>query len=130
MSTNAQSQAYPFSTREGDAIPLEIIRPRSLVQFTMPAGTPVSVTIPQAYGSCYVYSTKDCILQFATTALPAALVSGTEYFNAMIIPANTLLNMMATPGAAQLLCPSGGVLTVVSIDQWAVLKQQNQLSIG
>lgn len=127
----AANDLYPLSSQRGDAIPLEIIKPLSLVAYNFIAVTSGDITIPASYNCCWLYATKDCILAFTVANLPAALVSGTEYLNTIFIPANSPIAIQVTPGEASLLgLNEDGILYMNSIQQWAGLVQNRQAAFG
>lgn len=121
---------YPFSTQNGQAVPLEIVKPLSLIQWLLVNGTPQSITIP-AGKTAWVYSEVDAILSINAVALPAALVNGTVYSGGIFIPANTPVTIEITAGAAYLLAISAsGKFWMNVFTQWAALSQPVQTSIG
>lgn len=127
----AASDLYPLSSQKGDAIPLEIVKPLSLISFSFATNVAADVTIPAAYNCCWLYATEDCILRFSATNLPAGLVSGTEYDKALFIPKGTPLVVQVTPGECSLLGgAAAGKLYVNHVQQWAGLTQSNQSSFG
>jgi len=127
----APKELYPFSTQDGRAIPVDIAMPVSLVAFSFTANTPQGIIIPAGFTTCYVFASKDCILRLNNTALPAGLVSGTEYDNAIFIPGNLPMTLLLAPGNAQLLGgANAGTLYLNSIEQWAALHQPAQTSVA
>ena len=60
---------YPFSTADGQAIPLDIIRPNSFIQLdiddTVPTG---SQDCPETVEVMAVVATEDCYIQFVGTS--------------------------------------------------------------
>lgn len=126
----AAENLYPFSSPQG-AIPLEIAKPKSLASFSFAANAVSAITIPAGYSTCWLYATEDCIIRVDGTALPAALVSGTEYANSMFVPAKTPMSVMLAGGVASLLgLATAGILYINSIAQWAAIAQQYQADQG
>lgn len=127
----AATDLYPFSTAKGDAVPLEIVRPKSLTAFAFAVNTAADITIPAGYTTCWLYATEDCVLRLSATNLPNALVSGTEYADAIFIPANTPISVFLAAGEASLLgLATAGILYINSITQWAALQQSLQTQFG
>jgi hypothetical protein len=123
---------YPFSSEKGLPIPTDIVKPLSMVAFAFVANTEGAIVIPADFNTCWVYATKACILRHGSnTALPAALVSGTEYPNATYIPASIPTVLQLAEGNGRLLgLADAGTLYVMSIQQWAGLVTNNQASYG
>jgi hypothetical protein len=122
---------YPLSTQDGKAIPLDVVKPASMVSYNFAANTAGAIVIPASYGLCYVFATQNCILRLSATALPAGLVSGTEYQDTFFIPANTLMTIFLTGGAAQLLGGAyAGSLNICSVEQWGAFLQSRQVQYG
>lgn len=125
----AANDLYPFSTQDGKAVPLEIVKPLSLVTWTTVANTPKAIVIP-AGAAAWVYSTKDIVLSFEDTALPAALVQGIVYPNAIFIPALTPMVIELIAGPAYLLSVEVATFYLNVITQYAALAQVRQTTIG
>ena len=126
----AAENLYPFSTPQGSAVPLEVVKPKSLVAYAFPVGAS-SIVIPAGISTCWIYSTQDCILRLDGNVLPGALVDGVLYANSMFIPAVTPMSVIIAAGDAQILSlAEAGSLYINSIEQWAALAQPLQTSVG
>jgi hypothetical protein len=126
----AAENLYPFSTPQGSAVPLEVVKPKTLVSYAFPIGSS-SIVIPAGISACWIYSTQDCILRLDGVALPAALVDGVAYSNSMFIPAATPMSVIIAAGDAQILgLTEAGNLYINGIEQWAALAQPLQTSVG
>ncbi len=125
---------YPLSTQDGKAIPLDVVSPLSLIPFTLVAATPKAITFPVGYSLVYLYSTVTCFIQFNENVLPAALVDATEYVDAMMLPADTIVTAYVGDGIealnASVVASAAGVLYVNSVEHWAALVQRLQSTIG
>jgi hypothetical protein len=122
---------YPLSSQDGKAIPLDVVKPSSLVKFNFVAGVAADVTIPAGYLLCWVFATKPCILRLSAVNLPAALVAGTAYDKALYIPQDMPLTVVLTPGEASLLgLAADGELYINAVEQWGALLQSKQASVG
>jgi hypothetical protein len=112
---------YPFATQDGQAIPLDIIAPRSLMyQNFVSTGNGTAIVIPTASEVGTVFSTKDAILRFTDDL--SILAADAEIPNALFIPANTIVTVALTPGTAYVLgIAEAGRLYLQVIDKWAGL---------
>lgn len=122
---------YPLSTQDGKNIPLDVIRPKSLVSYGFKGDAATAITIPAGFALCWAYATQDCFLCIAPVNLPSSLVDGTPYPFTVFIPAGTPIVIMVVPGQASLLgFGSQGTLILNWVEQWAALAQQQQTSVG
>lgn len=125
---------YPLSTQDGKAIPLDIVKPKGLAFFNIPVtgSLAVDAIIPTGYKVCWLYATQDCIIKFSAVNLPVPLVEGTNYEDAVFIPAQTPIVIAVTEGEASLvgLGDSAGILYINHVEQWAAMLQRQQVSIG
>jgi hypothetical protein len=127
----AAENLYPFSTARGDAIPLEIVKPKALISYAFTENVAQSIIIPADFTTCWIYATATCILRFNAIVLPDGLVNATEYSDALIIPPETPINVFVTPGDAQLLgLTEAGTVYINYVTQWAALNQATQTSFG
>lgn len=126
----AANDIYPLSTPSGAAIPLDIVRPASLVMFDFTAGAVSDIVLSSEFTTCWLYATEDCILRLTNT-LPAALVSGTVYDRTIFVPASSPISVLLEAGNAAILgLSANGKLYINSITQWAALAQQRQIQYG
>ena len=127
----AANDLYPLVSQGGQAIPLEIVKPVSMLQWTMVAGVAQEITIPAGARTAWFYSNSNCVLCFGSgTGVPNVLVDGTEYPNAMFIPAGHPINIEVTEGVATLLGFTSGVAFMNIVVQWAALNQARQTTVG
>lgn len=126
--TPATRELYPFSTRDGQSIPHDILGPRGLIVKEFLGTGVVDFTLPAEYVIGSVYSDKGCILQFGQT-IANPPVDGTDYANALFIPPGTILTVELTPGLCRLLTYNGqpGNLFIQRAQKWAALAQQQQI---
>lgn len=93
------AQRYPLSTADGQAIPLEVVRPIGVVKksFVTGSGT-AAITIPEECNLIEVFATQNCILQFAASAASAsALSDGVQKTSAFYLQANALKTRFVSP---------------------------------
>ena len=87
------SKRYPLSTADGKYIPLDVIRPLSLLKLTTSnsAGS-ASVEIPADVELLRIKSSVDASIQFfASSTVTVATVAGTPKPTALFLPANTVV---------------------------------------
>jgi hypothetical protein len=122
---------YPLVSQGGQAIPLEIVKPISMMQWTMMAGAAQEITIPAEAKTAWFYSSVNCVICFGSGAgVPSTLIDDTEYPNAIFIPAGHPINIEVTPGVATLLGFTSGVAFMNFMVQWAALSQARQTTVG
>lgn len=119
---------YPFSTQDGQAVPLEIVKPVSLIFWNIINGSDKTITIPAGYGSVYVFSSIACIFRNIDMAF-ATFVEATEYTKSIFVPANTVVSMQVESGTGHIFGLGTGRLYMSSIEQWASLSQSLQSSV-
>jgi len=123
----APANVYPFSTADGKAIPLDIIRPMGLIIKTFTIAS-ASFTIPTDAVVGVLYSTSPCVVRFGTDiSLP--VTDGAEIADAVLVPAEMAVTVALTAGTAYVhgLIESG-TLYIQLIEQWAGLALSKQYS--
>lgn len=129
MATSASNQLYPFSTEDNKAIPLDVIRPLSLIKKSVLSGSLANVTIPADWAVASFYSPSGCIIQFVDATLPTSPVDGTAYANCLLVPPNCVVTATVLPGAAKALgLGSASYVIIQQVQKWAGLALQRQLS--
>lgn len=126
MSTTP-NEIYPFSTPDGKAIPLDILKPSYLGIYAFPADASVSFTLPEESQVAMFISTVPAIVSFS--AALDAFSSGQLLANTLIIPeksivASSILNpTFHVRGIAE-----AGTLYIQIIEKWAGLALIKQYS--
>lgn len=130
--TPAEKGIYPFSTRDAEAIPLDIVDPISVIRKSLIASGASNLTIPDDYALGHVYSDVNCFLQFALNTIPAPLVDGTAYADTLFIPASTIITVKLGPGVAKVIVPGAiaGFIVIQAIRKWNSLALQQQVRIN
>lgn len=85
---------YPMSTADGQAVPLDILRPHSILSFEAVAGiSSVAIQIPTNVEVFSVLSECDAILQFGvdSSVVASDLVSGVLKNQAIYIPQDMVI---------------------------------------
>lgn len=130
MATNpATKEVYPFSTRDGDPIPLDVIGAAGLIVKSVSGAGVTNFTIPDSFLIGSLYSPLGCILQFAQS-IPNPPVDGQEYVETILVPPEHLIVVSLTPGASRVI-PIGGATTlyIQNIRKWAALAMSQQVRI-
>ena len=122
------SQRYPLSTPDGLSIPLDVIKPHSIVllNFTTMTASAV-VAIPDGIEIASLYSTEDCVIQFGgTAAVPA---NGVNTPNALVLTKD-VITVIAPPlvTLTAIGLSTAGSLRIQFIEKWAGLALVKQIS--
>lgn len=125
----AASELYPLSTQDGQAIPFDIVKPSSLVFWTLVADTQKNATIPAGFVTGFFFCTTDCVFRNADVTL-VGMAEATEYADAIFIPSNTVVSVTLTPGASKIMPLGNGTLYLSKVQQWAALVQTIQSQLG
>ena len=83
---------YPFSTADGKAIPLDIIRPHGIIKKSfLSASSTAALTCPASIEVMALSANADCIIQFAASgAVASAAADGVLKTDAIFVLANIL----------------------------------------
>jgi hypothetical protein len=121
---------YPFSTQDGKAIPLDIVKPLALFPVTINDGAVNDFTLPEGFELVNIYATMNCILRIGATI--TAVVNETELSNSIFVPSDVPMDIVMVPGPCAVWGVAGaaGTLYITAIQQWGALVQANQASIG
>lgn len=124
----AQDQLYPMSTEDGEAIPLDIIRPLDVqaVAFAAEAHTAITFTAGQKY--CSVCATVDCVVDL-TDSQTYPFVSSTSGF---VVSAGAVytIQLPEAPATARIIplnAAEAGSFRVTGIQKWAGIGLARQL---
>ena len=121
---------YPLTTQDGRAIPLDIVKPSSLIYWNLVKDTEKTVVIPAGFEVCFAFSTAHCYLRNADVAIGVP-AEATEYTDTMLIVSDSILTLNLTPGAGRRIMPLGdGVIYLSAVKQWAALVQDIQSRLG
>lgn len=127
--TGIERELYSLSTEDGKAIPLDIIRPLSVIKKNFAAlGTGV-LTIPANWKIASFFSNAGCFIQFAAATIPANPVDDTEYADVLWVPPNFVVTSTVLPGAARIISADGitpGYVIAQQIQKWAGLALKRQ----
>lgn len=126
-----EKELYSLSTEDGKAIPLDVIRPLSLLITSWGIGGFSTITIPVAWKIATFFCERGCYVQFDApvgTTLPAENI---EHLNTLIVPPNTLVASTVLPGVAKVVGYSNlvvGKLVAQQIQKWSGLALKRQIS--
>lgn len=126
-------ERYPLSTADGKAIPLDVVRPYSLLLLSLTAAAgSTAKQLPTGIDLFSVIATVDCFIKFYATANTAeALAVGVEELDTLFIHAN--LNIVVCPPvdkpyfSARALSTSGN-LYIQFLESWTGLTLQSQIN--
>ena len=117
---------YPFATQDGQAIPLDILRPSGLVLIAFTDSASVELEVPDDQSVAIFIATSTCAIQFGSV-LPAPLVGSTLYPDTLLVPAGQAVASVLSPGLCSVLgLSSDGQLFVQFIEKWAGLALDRQ----
>lgn len=120
---------YPLSTADSQAIPLDIIRPESLIiiPFLLNTAT-TAVSLPDK--DCFSFqSDLDCLVQFATSSATASYTESVSIDNALFCPKGFVVIASPPIGMRSISVISNkgnGRLIIQAIQTWSGLSLKNQ----
>jgi len=128
--TAAQDQLYPFSTEDNKSIPLDIIKPLSIIVLDVSAGALSTFVVPADWKVATFFCEKGCVVEFATANIPATPVSGVEYPTALFVPPNCVVTATVIEGTASVGVLGSGVskLVIQQVQKWAGMALRRQAS--
>lgn len=117
---------YPFATRDGQPIPVEIIEPIALLQKSFSLISAENFTLPAGYETCALYSVEGFLLELGS-AMPSSLADATSYAKVILVPPNTIITAKLVPGVVRIRGLEGsGIAWIQAIRKWASLALQQQ----
>lgn len=125
-----RDQLYPFSTEDNKSIPLDIIRPLSLMKVSLASAVLASLTIPATWKLASFYCPAGCYIQFLNETLPTPLVDDTEYGDTLFVPPSCIVTSTVIAGNAKILMLGTGTsyLIAQNIQKWAGLSLSRKLT--
>mgnify|MGYP000989359421 CR=1 FL=1 len=129
MATEAVNQLYPFSTAGEQAIPLDVIRPLSVIKKAL-AFTPTALTIPADWKLATFYSPFGCLVQFKAAILSYPDADGIEYADTLFVPPNCVVTSTVVVGEATIVpisTAANNFIIAQQIQKWAGLALERQL---
>lgn len=124
---------YPLATADGQSIPLDVVRPNASVQLALTTiSGSASLSLPTATEVMVVYSTRDCLIQFAENAAVAtAYTPGTIKADSFFIPASTLLVLSPIPEKTSfslIALTEAGIAYINFLEKWSGMALQSQFN--
>ena len=125
-----ERQLYPFTTEDSKAIPLDIIRPLSLIRKSFPAVGVAPIAIPADWKLASFFSITGCFIQFELVTLVNPLLDGVNYADTLFVPPNCVVTSTVIAGVASVVSFNGAAGSVVAqqIQKWAGLALSRQTS--
>ena len=127
----ADKELYSLSTEEGKAIPLDVIRPLSLIITSWGTGGSAVVTIPATWKIATFFCEKGCYVQFAAANATTLAVENFEHTDTLFVPPNTIVASTVVAGIAKIVGYSatvGSKIVIQQIQKWSGLALKRQLS--
>jgi len=117
---------YPFTTKDGKVIPLDIVRSKGIIKQTFTASSSREIAIPEGFDVALLYANQDCIFvnNDGTLAPPAyaGLVDNVLSPLAVFIPKGHAITVSVNPGIARVRgLTTNGFIIVQLIEKWAGL---------
>lgn len=122
---------YPLSTANGQYIPLDVMRPNSMMSKTFVTGSSTgALTCPASIEILEIFADQDLIITFAaSSASAAALSDGTSVADSYILKANTLAAISPPIGKksfALRAITANGTALINFIESWSGLALASQ----
>lgn len=125
----ATAGRYPLSSPDGQAIPLEVIKPLGVLVINHTTAGFTATTIPSAYiDKIFIASsTQDCYI--STSASPVSPTPGTVAANIIYVPATMTVAFVGNTDTLNIKSISAnGQLILQIVDTWASLALEQQIT--
>lgn len=124
---------YPLSTPDGQAIPLDVVRPYGLVFKTfLSSGPTAALTIPAAIEVFSILASEDCLIKFAASAASAAVPADGVMAADTGIASKDILTVLSPPVDKKSISLIGlsanGTATLSYYENWSGLSLQSQIT--
>jgi len=128
--TSVEKEIYPLSTEDNRSIPLDVIRPLSLLKGSIAATGATSITIPVGWKVASFFSNVGCFVQFAAASLPTPPTLDTPYADTLWVPPNFVVVSTVLEGTARVVSAEGvaGYLIAQHVQKWAGMALRRQIS--
>ena len=127
MATQIPREIYPLATQNGQAIPLDIVKPVKMTKLAVASDSLASITFASDHEIAFLYSDVDVVLSFTGESFTLPLANGTEYNDAIFVPAYTLMTVEVLAGAGKAVSLAGsGYLIIQFVEKWAALAIPNR----
>jgi hypothetical protein len=119
--SKAPKNNYPYSTKEGNIIPLDILRGKGVLTKTFVAGTSSDIIIPEGWETGILYATETCIIVFETEVGSShGLTDNVSNDNSMYVPKGFAISSALIEGNASVFgITAGGRIIVQAVERWA-----------
>lgn len=116
---NVPLDNYPYTTEDGTPIPLDIIRPKGIIQIGI-STTEALLNFTDLTGVAMFYATQDCYVVFAPSF--GSVVNNTLKLNTLFIPKNHVVSSTINALSCSVKSLSTtGILIVQLIEKWSGL---------
>ena len=127
---NTPQDNYPFSTRDGKVIPLDILRSKHYLYQDFTAAATAPITLPAGTTVVALYATEDCVLVPESTA-DIVLAANTPLAKAIMLPKKHVVIAAIAEGAARIKgISASGRIHIQVIEQWVGLGLDIQYKRG
>lgn len=127
MATQIPRELYPLSTRSGDAIPMDIIKPEKVVILDVAPNSVTAHTFAEDNKILVLYATVDTVLSFSGASMVAPVPEGTYLTDAIFIPAFTIITCESIAGSGKIVSlVDTGTLVIQVVEKWAALAVPKQ----
>ena len=114
------AELYPFSTQDGKAIGLDVIKPLGVIYYLLSA-TFTAVVLPAKYNLSAVYSSVDAYIDLTNTA-SGSPVSGADNVRWVFIPAATVVILELPTATVRIRGVTGaGNMYITALQKYAAL---------
>lgn len=127
---NAPQDNYPFSTRDGKVIPLDILRSKYYLYQDFTAGASAPITLPVGTTVVAMYADEDCVIVPESTA-DIVFAANTPLTKAIMLPRKHVVIAAIPEGAARVRgLTLAGRIHIQVIEQWVGLGLDIQYKRG
>lgn len=118
---NVPSDNYPFATKDGKVIPLDIIKPQGVIFHSFTLGAFSEVTIPAGKSTVAIlYATEACFISFGSN--PASFLEDAYHDKVLFIPRGHVVATTVEVGNIYVKgFSTNGILNIQFIEKWAGL---------
>lgn len=127
---NIPEDTYPYSTENGSAVPLDVIKAKSLMILDV-STTPTTIQIPRGSRVATICSDTDCVIQLtdrpSQTLQPSTATHNTFIDDALMIHKDHILSVVVEEGDAHVVSLEGsGTMYIQLVEQWASISMDSE----
>lgn len=126
MANSIPEENYPFATKDGEVIPLDIIKSKGIIRSSFNALTSSDITLPAASDVAVLFASEACFIisNDGINPTPSLVnpVYGVFYPNVLYVPKNHAITCSLKQGVARVIGETkAGVIVIDIIERWAGL---------